>query len=65
MCGRGDRSVGTCLERVPHAPKRRGVLVTVTQTVRFKFEHANVSAGDIERRDHDSQLQHFLSNSRP
>ena len=34
--------------------------MAVTQTVRFQFEHADVSASNLERRDHDSQLQHFL-----
>ncbi len=35
--------------------------MAVTQTVRFQFEHADVSASNLERRDHDFQLQHFLS----
>jgi len=39
--------------------------MTVTQPLRFQFEHANVCASDVERRDHDSQLQHFLFVSRP
>ncbi len=57
------QSVRATLERVTHALQGRGVLVTVTQPVRFQFEHADVRASNIERRDHDSQLQHFLFRS--
>jgi hypothetical protein len=34
--------------------------MAVTQAVRFQFEHADVSASNLERWDHDSQLRHFL-----